>query len=120
MFWNSLHHHYIGQRADHFGAAPSPLASYHQTLPGVLINQIQHPHCSSVMRLRTDEVVAPHMALALRPQPYARAIVEPQPPSWLLHLRNLQPLAPPVSLASTLPTPPPRSPQQRRDAPVAI
>jgi hypothetical protein len=38
------------------------------------------------------KIITPHMVLALRPQPNARAIVEPQSPSWLLFLWNLQPL----------------------------
>lgn len=50
------------------------------------IDQVQHPHRPSIMRLRTQEVVAPDMVGALGMQPYARSIVEPQPASWPLLL----------------------------------
>jgi hypothetical protein len=60
------------------------------------------------------------MVLALRPQPNARAIVEPQSPSWLLFLWNLQPLATPDSLYPVFAYLPARMLQQRRDAAIAI
>jgi hypothetical protein len=60
------------------------------------------------------------MPFALRPQPNARAIIEPESPAWLLLLRNLQPLATPDSLDSILANSPVRPLQQRRDAPVTV
>jgi hypothetical protein len=57
---------------------------------------------------------------ALRPQPHARSIVEPQPSSRLLLLWNLQPFATPDSLDSILANSPVRPLQQRRDAPVSV
>ena len=60
------------------------------------------------------------MLLALWPEPYARAVVEPQPASWLLLLRYLQPLATPDPLYAILAHPPAGSLQQRRDPAIAI
>jgi len=62
-------------------------------LPGVLIDQVQHPRRAPVLRLGAHEVVTPHMVAALRPESHARSIVEPQPSSRLLLLRNLRPFA---------------------------
>jgi hypothetical protein len=55
-----------------------------------------------------------------RPQPNARAIVEPQPASWSLPLRNFQALASPYTLDSVLADPPAIALQERRDAAIAI
>ena len=51
---------------------------------------------------------------------YARTIAQPQPPSWPLLLRYLQPFASPDPLHSILAHRPPRMLQQRRDASVAV
>src|SRR5665213_2369971 len=45
-----------------------------------------------------DEVVGPDMVRPFRPQSDARAIIEPEPTSLWLLLRNLQPLQPPDPL----------------------
>jgi hypothetical protein len=58
--------------------------------------------------------------LVLGPQPHARAVVEPQPSSWLLLLRNLQTFAAPDSLHSILPYVPAGFAQLDRDTSIAI
>src|SRR5580692_6323468 len=60
------------------------------------------------------------MVLVLRAQPYARSIVQPQPPARLLPLRNLQPFATPDALYSVLACLPAFSLQQRRDPSIAV
>ncbi len=60
------------------------------------------------------------MVLMLRAQPYARAIIEPQPPSRLLLLGNLQPFAAPDSLHSILPHVPAGFAQLDRDPSIAV
>jgi hypothetical protein len=57
---------------------------------------------------------------SLRPQPYARPVVEPQPSSWLLFLGNLQPFAAPDAFYPILAHSPARFPQRHRDAAVAV
>ena len=99
---HALHHHHVCQRTDHLGAWPTSLASNHQTLPGVLIDQVQHPYRAAVVRLGADEVITPHMVLVLRSQPHTRSIVEPQAVPCFLFLWNLQPFATPDSLDSIL------------------
>ena len=120
MLRNSLHDHHIGQRGDHSGARPTPLTSDHQALSAVFIDQVQHPYGASIVRPGADEIVAPYVAHTLRPEAYARPIVEPQPPSWLLLLRYFQPFATPDSLDPIFTYSPAGSLQQRRDPPIPI
>ena len=47
------------------------------------------------MRSVLDEIVGPNVIAMLGPQPDARSVVEPQPPTLRLPLGNLQPLASP-------------------------
>jgi hypothetical protein len=61
-----------------------------------------------------------NVILTLRAQPHARAIVEPQPPTWLLLLGTLQPFAAPDSLHSILAYVPAGFAQLDRDASIAV
>src|SRR5277367_4024001 len=60
------------------------------------------------------------MVAMCRPEPHARTIVEPQPSSWLLLLRNLEPLATPDTLHPVFAHLPAGSLEQRRDAAIAV
>ena len=60
------------------------------------------------------------MVHAVWPESHARSIVEPQPASWLLLLRYLQPLATPDALHAVLAHPPAGSLEQRRDPVIPI
>ena len=91
-----------------------------QALPRVFIDQRQHPQRSSVVRHRAHEVVAPHMIRSFRSQPHARPVIQPQPSSRPLFLRDFQPLAPPDALHPILAHLPAPGLQQRRDPPVAV
>ena len=64
-------HHDIGQSTDYSGARPVSLRTgIDQALPGVFIDQVQHPHGASIVCLSADEVVTPHMVpSALRSEP---------------------------------------------------
>jgi len=57
---------------------------------------------------------------ALRPQTYARSIVEPQAAAWLLLLRNFKPLATPDSLYPIFANLPAGALQQSGDAPLSV
>ena len=120
MLQHTFHHRHIGQRFDHPGARPPPFRPDHQTFSAVLVDQIQHPHCNSVICFRAHEVVTPYMVRVLRPPPHARSIVEPQPPPRLLLLRNLQPFATPDALYPALADLPAVLLQHRRDPAVAV
>ena len=120
MLRHSLGHHHVGQRFDHLRRTPPSFRPDHQALPAVLIDKIQHPHRPSVVRLGAHEVVRPYMVGVLRPQPYTRSIVEPQPPARLLLLRNFQPFTTPDPLYPVLANMPTCPLQQRRDPTVAV
>src|ERR1700739_4549843 len=120
MLWHALPHHHIGKCSDDLRTAPSPLGPNHETLPGVLVDQVQQAHGSAIVRPCADEIVAPHMVLVLRPEPHTRSIVEPQSTAWLLLLRYLQPFATPDAFDPVFAHPPARLLQHRRDPAVAV
>ena len=80
MLGDTFSDHDIGKSADDLGARPAPLGPHQQTLASVLVNQVEDAHTTTIVRSRTYEVVAPHVARMRRPQPHTRAIVEPQAP----------------------------------------
>jgi hypothetical protein len=120
MLRNPFHHYHVGQRQNHRGARPVPLAANHYALLGVLIDQVQYPHRTTVRLPDADEVITPYVALAIRPEPQARSIVEPQAAPCFLLLRILQPFATPDAFDSILAHLPACSIEQRGDAPEAI
>lgn len=67
-----------------------------------------------------DEVVGPDMVRSLRPQTYARAIVEPQTSRFRLFARGLQPLASPDPLNTLLIHSPASSTKQRRNTAISV
>ena len=72
----TLHHH-IGHRLDDPEAVDAARNPDREALPGELVDQCHQPEFATVVGLCLDEVVAPHMIAVLRPQPNARAVIEP-------------------------------------------
>src|ERR1700722_658824 len=120
MLRHSLPHHDIGQRSDHLGARPAPFRTDQQTLARGLVDQVEDAHTTAILRSRTHEVVAPHVARMSRSEPHTRAVVEPQPSSWLLPLWNFQPFATPDAFDPVLAHPPAGTHQQRRDPAIPV
>ena len=120
MFWHSLRHHDVGQCGDDPGSGPAAFRTYQQAFAGMFIDQVEQPYAATIMRPCADEAVAPHMVPPLRSQPYTRAVVDPQSPSWLLLLRYLQPLATPDTLHAILAHSPASSLQERRDPAISV
>ena len=120
MSGNAFHHPDVSKCADYPGTRPTPFPTDQQALPRGLIDQVQQSYRSAIVCSCTHEVVAPHVVDVRRPEPYARAIVEPQPASWLLLLGYLQPFTTPDPLNPVLADLPARPLQQRRDAAVPI
>ena len=110
----------IGQHLEHVVRAD--LASHHdrQALPRVLVQHCQQLQRTPVVRPRGHEVVRPDVAPIQRPQPDARSVVEPQPTSLRLPLRDLQPLLPPDPLHPLVVHPPALDAEHVRDASVAV
>jgi hypothetical protein len=72
------------------------------------------------MGVALDKVEAPDVVGSLRSEPDAGAVVEPEPSSWLVFLRDFEPLTAPDAL-NPIPSHLPADPlQQGGDAPVAI
>ena len=120
VFRDSPEQHHIRQRLDHLVTPQSSSHANRQTLPRVFIDHRQHADRSSIVGHRAHEVIAPDVIRPLRPQPHARAVIQPEPSSWPLFLRYFQPFATPDALHSIFPHLPARCPQQRRDPPVAV
>src|SRR6202022_3133774 len=83
-------------------------------------DQVQHPHRPSIVGKCAHEIIRPDVIGPLRPEPYARTVVEPQAAPWLLLLRNLQPFATPDSLHPVLADSPACRLQLHRDPAVAV
>ena len=94
--------HGLGQHIDHLVAVDPPPDMDRQALPRVLVDQVQEPHCPSIVGVGTHEVVGPDVIAMLRPQPRAGAVVEPQTSAWFLPLRHLQSFAMPFALHAIL------------------
>jgi hypothetical protein len=120
MLGHALHHHHIGQRLDHLRTRPPAFGVDEQALPVVFVDQVQYPYRSSVVCLRTHEVVASHVVAMRRPQANIGAVVEPETAARLLPLWHLQAFASPYPLHTILADAPTGMHQERRDAAVTI
>ncbi len=70
VFRYSPEQHHVRECFDHF-IPPKPSGDAdRQTLPGVFVDQRQHPQHSAVVRHRAHEVVTPHMVRPLWSQPH--------------------------------------------------
>lgn len=91
-----------------------------QAFPRILVNHGQQAKLAAVMGAILHEVVGPDVMPILRPQPHARAVVEPEPASPGLSAWNFQALAPPDPLDPLVVRLPALTAQQRRDPAIAI
>src|ERR1039457_3204972 len=66
---DTVHQHHIGQGLDQIVTVQPPCYPDRQALPGVLVNQSQHPQGSPIVGAGADEVVTPDVILPLRPPP---------------------------------------------------
>ena len=112
--------HRIGQRLDHTQTVDAPRDLERQAGATVLVDQRQDTQASPVMGLTLHKVEAPDVIAMERPQPHAGAIVQPQPASRPMLLRNLEPLTTPDPLNPVFPHLPARCLQQRGDAAIAV
>ena len=91
-----------------------------QALARVLVDDGQHTERAAVMRPVGNEVIRPDMAFVLRPESDARAIVEPEPASLGLLLRDLEPFASPDAFHPLCIDRPAFAAEQRGDPAVAV
>ena len=76
--------HRIRQRLDDAEAVDASRHLQRQASAAVLINQRQDAQAPTITGLALDEVEAPNVIAMLRPQPHARAVVQPQRTAWLM------------------------------------
>ena len=98
MFRHSSFEYEVSQGLDHVLAVQSASNDDGQTFPGILIDYSEHPKGFSVMSTIHDEIIGPYMVLVFRSHSDTGAIVQPQPASLRLFLRDLQPLPSPNPL----------------------
>jgi hypothetical protein len=92
------HRHGLPERVIRVVLIQLPVDPNGQAFARELVDDIEHAELAPVMGAVLDEVVTPDVVGILRPQPDARAIVEPEPPFLGLLLRHFQPLPPPDRL----------------------
>ena len=95
MRWRTPRDEQLGKRRQHVFVFQVTCDGQRQALPAGLVDDREDPELAPVVRSRFDKVVRPDMPRILRPQPDARAVVQPQPATLGLLLWHLQPLTPP-------------------------
>jgi hypothetical protein len=120
MAWDAAQDEQVREQVDDVGRVQLPAHPDRQALAGVFIDDVEHAVLPSVAGAVLDEVVGPDMVRVLRPQPQARAIMEPEPALLGLLPRDLQPLPSPDPLDPLAVHRPARLPQQGGDPAVAV
>jgi len=85
----------LGQGRQHIFVAKLTGDHQRQALAAGLVDDREDAELAPVVRPCLDKVVRPDVPGIFRPQPNTRAIVQPQPTTFRLSLRHLQPLASP-------------------------
>jgi hypothetical protein len=75
--WDAALAHQFGQRLDDGGRVQPAVDADGEGLARELVDHGQHPELAPVVRPVLDEVVGPDVVRPLRPQPQARAVVQP-------------------------------------------
>jgi hypothetical protein len=120
MLWNTAGDEQLGEHGQDVVRGEAAGDPDRQALPAELVDDHEHPEHLAVAGAVLDEVVGPDLVRALRPEPHARAVAQPQARTLGLLLRDLQPLAPPDPLDPLRVHPPARPPQQGGDPAVAV
>jgi hypothetical protein len=120
VFRHTALDHHVGHGVDDAEAVDATGHPDRQAFPRELVDQRHQSELATVMGLRLDEVVAPHMVAVLRSQPDAGSVVEPQPAARPLLPGYFQPLTAPDPLDPITPDLPASLGKQRCDPAIAI
>lgn len=118
--WDTAHDEQFAEDVDHVDGselAPDPDC---QALVRELVDHVEHSIFPSIVRSILDEVVGPHVIAMFRAQSNARAVCQPQTPTFWLLIRYLQPLAPPDAFHPLVIDEPACMPEQRGDLAIAV
>lgn len=110
----------VRQDIDDVGRVELAIDPDRQTLPGELVDDVEHAELPAIVRSALDEVIGPDMVGVLRPKPDARSVIQPETSSLRLLLGNLQPLPPPDALDAFGVHRPALGSQHRRDPAIAV
>lgn len=120
MVRSPAHDEQVRQHVDDVGAIQLAGDADGEALACVFINDVEHPKSPTVMRPVMHEIIRPDVVRPLGAQPYARAIIQPEPLAlWLLR-RNLQPRTSPDPFDTLVVDTAAGAPQQFRDPAMAI
>ncbi len=98
MFRWAVSEEQLAQHMQHVLAVEPAPDMNGQAFTGKFVDDGQHAECLAIMGAIHDEIVAPDVVSVCRPQPDARSVIQPQPASFRLFVRNLEPFAPPDAL----------------------
>ena len=96
--WGTTQHEQLRQQLDDIDRLETARHTDGETFARELIDRVEHPVLAPVLGAVLDEVIAPHMVCMLGPQAHARAVGEPQTPTFRLLGRHLEPRTPPDAL----------------------
>ncbi len=120
MFGRPVSSEEFGEKLDHvMGSSPSCDLD-RKTLSRVLVEYGQQLQGTTVVGPRAHEVVGPDVIPVQRPEPDARAIVEPQSPPFRLPSGHFEPLLPPDALHTLVVHLPALDTQHVRDLAVPV
>jgi hypothetical protein len=100
--------HHVGQRLNDAEAVDPSGNADGQALAGVFIDQGHQPNVAAIVGLTGHEVIAPDVIAPFRPQPNARAVVQPQTAPRPLFLGDFQALPAPDAADTVFANIPPR------------
>ena len=120
MLGRAVRNEQIGEAMEHIvGSELAPNDDGHAAARE-LVDHRQHANPPPILGAILHEVVRPHVIGSLRPQPDARAVVEPDTPTLGLLLRDFQPFPPPDAVDTLDAHAPALIDEQLADAPVAV
>ena len=110
----------VRQHIDDIGALELAGDADREAFPRELVDDIEHPERSAIMRAVVYEVVRPDVVRPFGAQPNARAVIQPKPFALRLFGGNLQPFTLPDSLNTLVVHRPSGAAQKFCDPAVAI
>jgi hypothetical protein len=91
----SMFHEEIREAMEHIIGVEPSLHEDGEVLPTEFVDDRQHLEGTAIMGAVLYKIIGPDVVAMGGPEPDARPVVEPEPPSLWLFLRNLQPLLAP-------------------------
>ena len=120
MLGDAMDEHGIGERLDDPEAIDPPRHPDRKAFAGELVDQGQRPDAPTIVGLSRYEVIAPDMPSALRSEPNARSVIQPEAAPWTLLLGYFQALSAPDALHTVPADIPSRGAEQGGEPAIAV